>query len=234
MPPLSSPRKPWRKSLPATGAETLCLDSDWGEISTAPDTAPASTVEAEDLAYIIYTSGSTGKPKGVEIPHRALANFLVSMAQEPGLAREDKLLAVTTLSFDIAGLELYLPAIVGGQVVIATREEASDGKLLAAAIAEHDISVMQATPASWRLLLEADWPGSQSLRVFCGGEALSRYLAEQLLPPLPPAVEPLRSDRDHYLVNRVRDSIRQRPGIHRPRHPQYQPASIGRRLATGT
>ena len=169
-------------SLPAGDAERLCLDRDWPQIAEQPETAPGSAATADDLAYIIYTSGSTGRPKGVEIQHRALANFLASLREEPGLNADDRLLAVTTLSFDIAGLELYLPLTVGGCVVLANRTLAGDGRLLAEAIEKEAVTVMQATPATWRLLLEAGWAGKASLRIFCGGETLPRDLAEQLIP----------------------------------------------------
>ncbi|MFL6202032.1 MAG: condensation domain-containing protein, partial [Thermoanaerobaculia bacterium] len=132
-----------------------------------------------NLAYILFTSGSTGRPKGVQIPQRALVNFLLSMAREPGLTADDVLLAVTTLSFDIAGLELLLPLIVGARVEIATREEASDAELLKKRLA--GATVVQATPATWRMLLDAGWEGSD-LKALCGGEALPSDLAAKLLP----------------------------------------------------
>jgi amino acid adenylation domain-containing protein len=169
-------------ALPEHEAQVLCLDQDWSAIAQEDDGRIFGTTHADDLAYVIYTSGSTGKPKGVEVTHGALINVLRSMAREPGLDESDRLLAVTTLSFDIAGLELYLPLAVGGQVVIASRALAVDGAQLARTIEEQGITVMQATPATWRLLLQANWAGSPRLRVLCGGETLSRDLAEQLLP----------------------------------------------------
>jgi len=146
--------------------------------STPP---PTSSVGSEDLAYVIYTSGSTGQPKGVQIPHRAIVNFLTAMQREPGLTADDRLLAVTTLSFDIAVLELFLPLISGAQVIIASRETAMDGLALQATLAQSAVTVMQATPATWRLLLEAGWPGQPDLKILCGGEALPPDLAAQLL-----------------------------------------------------
>jgi amino acid adenylation domain-containing protein len=134
-----------------------------------------------DVAYVIYTSGSTGWPKGVEVPHRAVVNFLTSMAETPGFTAGDVLLAVTTLSFDIAGLELWLPLTVGGRVEVASREEASDGRALAARLAASGVTVLQATPATWRLLLEAGWVNAAGVRLLCGGEALPRELADKLL-----------------------------------------------------
>ncbi|MCW5617760.1 MAG: amino acid adenylation domain-containing protein [Nitrosomonas sp.] len=169
-------------SLHNYSGETLCLDSDWQAINQELETSVPQIAEAKDLAYVIYTSGSTGRPKGVEVPHRAVLNFLYSMRQTPGINENDRLLAVTTLSFDIAGLELYLPLTVGAQVVIASRTSAVDGNLLGRMIEDLGITVMQATPATWRLLLDSKWTGSSKLRVFCGGESLSSELAEQLLP----------------------------------------------------
>ena len=130
----------------------------------------------------MYTSGSTGKPKGVEVPHSALMNFLWSMRGEPGISASDKLLAVTTLSFDIAGLELFLPLITGAQVVIAGRETTRDGKALATLIDDAGITMMQATPTTWKLLLEAGWTGKHNLKMLCGGEELKRELANKLVP----------------------------------------------------
>lgn len=139
------------------------------------------TFGTDTAAYIIYTSGSTGKPKGVVLTHGNVVNFLNSMAREPGLTAADTLLAVTTISFDIAGLELYLPLYVGGCVAIVDRETASDGDKLMAALSQHQATVMQATPATWRLLIAAGWKGSSQFRAFCGGEPLPVDLAGPLL-----------------------------------------------------
>lgn len=136
-------------------------------------------LRSDDTAYLIYTSGSTGRPKGVRVTHRAVVNFLTSMAREPGLAENDRLVAVTTLSFDISVLELLLPLTVGAEVILATREQAIDGRELATLLA--GATCMQATPATWRLLLEAGWRGGPAFKALCGGEALPRDLAEALL-----------------------------------------------------
>lgn len=168
--------------LPRRLAREMCLDTQWGEVAAWPTEAPRSDVDPENLAYVLYTSGSTGKPKGVQIQHRSLVNFLDSMQQEPGFQATDVLVAVTTLSFDIAGLELLLPLTVGGQIVLATREQAIDGLVLARLLQQTNATVMQATPATWRLLLESGWTGSQNLKALCGGEALSCELAQRLLP----------------------------------------------------
>ena len=169
-------------TLPANEATMLCLDSEWRDIAGESDERIMGAASASDLAYVIYTSGSTGRPKGVEIPHRAVVNFLCSFRDEPGLSEKDILVAVTTLSFDIAGLELYLPLTVGARIILASRTVASDGTELSRLLAASGATVMQATPATWRLLLEADWQGDPEFRILCGGETLPRDLAERLLP----------------------------------------------------
>src|SRR5262249_38175995 len=141
---------------------------------------PGGTPSSLDAAYIIYTSGSTGKPKGVCVPHRAVVNFLTSIAREPGMSERDVVLAVTTLSFDIAVLELLLPLVVGAEIVLAARAEATDGAALARLMEQHRATVMQATPATWRLLIETGWRGAPDLKALCGGEALPRDLAAEL------------------------------------------------------
>lgn len=141
----------------------------------------AGGVTADNLAYVIYTSGSTGKPKGVQISHRALVNFLAAMQQQPGLNQRDVLLSVTTLSFDIAGLELYLPLLVGARLVLVGQEVTRDGQQLAAWLSWSQATVMQATPALWQMLVETDWAGCPHLKMLAGGEALPRELAERLL-----------------------------------------------------
>ncbi|HVS00902.1 MAG TPA: amino acid adenylation domain-containing protein, partial [Thermoanaerobaculia bacterium] len=156
---------------------------------TAEELARVETVEVggrldaagpEDLAYLLFTSGSTGRPKGVEVVHGALANFLAAMARRPGLSAADTLLAVTTLSFDIAGLELFLPLVVGARVIVADRESAADGARLGDLLERSGATVLQATPATWQLLLDAGWGGSPRLSALCGGEALPAGLARRL------------------------------------------------------
>ncbi|WP_334190496.1 amino acid adenylation domain-containing protein, partial [Noviherbaspirillum sp.] len=175
-----------QRAAPAYRVQTVYLDSETGFLDAMPDTNPAAVSLPSHLAYVIYTSGSTGKPKGVAIEHGALSNFLASMAKEPGLETEDVLLAVTSLSFDIAGLELYLPLTRGAKVVCAGRDATSDPAQLSKLICDHDVSVMQATPSTWRILLQEDWSAfPRTLKVLCGGESLSAALAESLLERVP-------------------------------------------------
>jgi len=169
-------------TLPEQEAEVVLLDAHWPAIANElSDNLPGKS-RPENLAYVIYTSGSTGKPKGVQLEHRSVVNFLCTMQDEPGLSEDDLVAAVTTLCFDIAGLEIYLPLVTGAQVVVISREDASDGQKLQTRIQLAGISVMQATPATWRLLLEAGWAGNKDLKILCGGEAFPRELADKLLP----------------------------------------------------
>jgi amino acid adenylation domain-containing protein len=169
------------ENLAREGTPTIHLRKQIGNIAAASATAPAVRVKADDLAYVIYTSGSTGLPKGVEVSHGAVVNFLTSMAREPGITADDTLLAVTTISFDIAALELYLPLTRGARVVIAESEETIDGFVLLLHLEQCGATLMQATPTTWRLLLEAGFKASAGFKMLCGGEALPRELADRLL-----------------------------------------------------
>jgi len=166
--------------IPEVAAEVVCLDRDRREISRT-NRQPLPPVDPESLAYVMYTSGSTGKPKGVMIQHRSVVNFLESICREPGISSRDVMLAITTLSFDIAGLELYAPLISGARVEIATRDVAVDPSLLSRKLREVQATVMQATPATWRMLIDSGWKGQRSLRILCGGEGLPGDLAAELL-----------------------------------------------------
>ncbi|MBN8727811.1 MAG: amino acid adenylation domain-containing protein [Xanthomonadales bacterium] len=157
---------------------TLLLDAPGALDAAASMPAPAGD---EAVAYVIYTSGSTGKPKGVQVPQRAVVNFLASMLAVPGLREDDRLLAVTTLSFDIAVLELFGPLLAGGTVVLASHDDGLDGAALRRLVEAEAITLMQATPATWRLMLEAGWEGAPGFRALCGGEALPPDLAEAQL-----------------------------------------------------
>ena len=178
-------------ALPPHASAVVCLDAPIAQTAMSPADSsnrgdgPREVLgkpSPDSLAYVLYTSGSTGRPKGVQIPQRAVVNLLTSMRREPGLVPEDTFLAATTLAFDIAALELFLPLTTGACVVIATHEVAADGRRLARLLEDSSATVMQATPATWRMLLGAGWGGNPKLKVLCGGEALPRDLAERLLP----------------------------------------------------
>jgi amino acid adenylation domain-containing protein len=187
--------------LPAHQLQVVCLDSDW---QTFEDYSPENLdrgICPADLAYVLYTSGSTGQPKGVAIEHRNLVNFLNSMSHAPGIEAEATLTAVTTISFDIAALELYLPLIVGAKVIVLPREIAIDPDRLLDEVSQRlkpplimqsppartkipckfPKTLMQATPATWQMLLTAGWDDRYPLKVLCGGEALPDRLAQQML-----------------------------------------------------
>ncbi|MEM7031863.1 MAG: amino acid adenylation domain-containing protein, partial [Chloroflexota bacterium] len=168
------------KQLPETQAKQICLDTDWALISQESEATPASDTTSSDLAYMIYTSGSTGKPKGVQIPHQAAVNFIVSMSREPGLHNEDVLVAVTTISFDIALLEIFVPLNVGAKIVIANAHQVTDGEALQQVLQTQNATCMQATPTTWRLLIGAGWQGGRHFKALCGGEAMPRDLAGDL------------------------------------------------------
>ena len=166
-------------ALPGHAADLVQVDTDRAAIARQPETAPVNRTHPDNLAYVIYTSGSTGKPKGVMIAHAQVTNLLTSVTLELGLAASDRMAAVTPLSFDIAGLEVYAPLLLGAQLEIVPREVALDGARLGRHLQATGATTMQATPATWRLLLEAGWR-PRSLKILCGGEALQRDLADDL------------------------------------------------------
>jgi amino acid adenylation domain-containing protein len=163
------------------GQAMLALDELEDRLADAPSTVPDRETTAEDLAYVIYTSGSTGRPKGVEVEHRNLAAFLVAMQDEPGIGEGQTVLSVTTPSFDIFGLEVWLPLVSKARMVVASRETALDGRALAELMESEHVDILQATPATWNVLIETGWRGREGLKALCGGEALPIALAESLL-----------------------------------------------------
>nr|UXE46115.1 linear gramicidin synthase subunit B [uncultured bacterium] len=168
-------------NLPDCDARVVALDDEWASAHADDESNLDGGVSAVNLAYVIYTSGSTGKPKGVQVGHGALDNLLQSMRGLLSTSGQDTLLAVTTLSFDIAALEIFLPLIVGGRVELIDREVAADASRLAARLDDPRATFLQATPATWRSLLEAGWRGKPALTMLCGGEALTRRLADRLI-----------------------------------------------------
>ncbi len=187
------PQERLQMVLDDAGAAILLVTHDLGlktsakVLNIATSLPPAATtwqpvpVTADSLAYVIYTSGSTGKPKGVAIEHGALVNLLRSMQREPGLNADDVLVAITTLAFDIAGLELLLPLLTGAKLVVATDAEVLDGRLLLGLLERTKATTLQATPGAWRILIDAGWSKALPLKALCGGEGLPRELAEKLL-----------------------------------------------------
>ncbi len=167
--------------LPET-VRTVFLDTRWDEIARESGEELPAVASPEHRAYVIYTSGSTGRPKGVEIPHRALLNFLHAMRRLYPVGPGSVMPAITTIAFDLSVPELYLPMTGGGTTPLLTRETAADGLQLARALDATGATVLQATPATYRQLLETGWPGKRDLLMLCGAEALSRDLADRLLP----------------------------------------------------
>lgn len=161
---------------------TLAMDQSEQTVQELSDADFACEVQSSDICYVIYTSGSTGKPKGVQVPHGCVVNFLYSMRNEPGFGGADEsILAVTTLSFDISVLELFLPTIFGGKTVVVDSMTAVDGTKLAKKLHEHQISIMQATPATWRLMIQSGWTGKADMKILCGGEPMPNDLVGPLL-----------------------------------------------------
>lgn len=160
--------------------KVFLLEGDWLEHTTKKAANPKVTIRADHRAYLIYTSGSTGKPKGVQVSHQSVVNLLLHFQRELQVTPKDNLLGVTTVSFDIAGLELFLPLVSGCRLTLASKEDAIDPNRLLAYIQNQQITILQATPVSWRMLLAAGWNGKSNLKILCGGEALNADLAQQL------------------------------------------------------
>ena len=165
-----------------TDAKELLLEDVLKRMVSFPKTDPVTQFSADSLAYILYTSGSTGKPKGVMVTHRNLVNLLCSMQRMPGIKPQDKLLAVTTISFDIAGLELYLPLVTGAELVLMNEAGTKDGKALMEKVMEERISIIQSTPSTYKMMLDAGWDKRLDIAILCCGEAMPADLASKLIP----------------------------------------------------
>jgi amino acid adenylation domain-containing protein len=163
------------------GTRHLPLDVLEAATSGFDDSPLDEPIGSDQLAYILFTSGSTGRPKGVEVLRSGFANFLRSMAREPGMREDDRFLAVTTTTFDISGLELFGPLWVGGTAVVVDRQTSMDPRLLCTVLEREGVTILQATPATWGMLVGEGWKGTPGMRMLCGGEALSRDLADRLL-----------------------------------------------------
>ncbi|HET7463026.1 MAG TPA: amino acid adenylation domain-containing protein, partial [Longimicrobium sp.] len=170
-----------RERVEGAGVPVLEVDAAAPAWADQPATDPErGALTPAHAAYVIYTSGSTGRPKGVVVPHRGVVNLLASIQDTVGMEPGDRLLAVTTYAFDISVLELFLPLLHGARTIVLPRERAADPAALAEALRAHAPTVMQATPATWRMLLDAGWEGAPGLRALCGGEALPAALATAL------------------------------------------------------
>lgn len=178
--PLLLTQKSLATKLPSSDAVTICIDELSDELARQSDLNPPSVSNSENVAYVIYTSGSTGKPKGVLVPHRSVVNLLTSVSQTPGMTSRDVVLAITTVSFDIAVSEVILPLTVGAKIVLVPREVAADGAQLLRIIRDRKVTFVDATPATWRLLLAAGWVGTPGLTAICTGEAMPSDLAVSL------------------------------------------------------
>ncbi|TSD66543.1 amino acid adenylation domain-containing protein [Inquilinus sp. KBS0705] len=166
----------------ASGTIELLIEDVLEESKALPADEPGINVTGQDLAYVLYTSGSTGKPKGVQIAHHSLVNLMYSLQKTPGISSADKMLATATISFDIAGVDIYLPLSWGAEIVLADSLTAKDGRALLDIIREQNITILQATPYTWRMMLEVGWEENLPIKVFCGGEAMAKDLAARLLP----------------------------------------------------
>jgi amino acid adenylation domain-containing protein len=170
-----------RDRLPVAVPSVVEID-DTAALDASASAPPAGGAGPDDPAYVIFTSGSTGKPKGVEIRQRSAVNLIRSIAREPGMAADDTICAISTLSFDIALTELVVPLTVGARILLVDRDTVRDGLRLRRFIETARPTLMQATPATWRMLLDVGWPGDPAMRIISTGEALPRELAERLLP----------------------------------------------------
>ncbi|WP_225035705.1 non-ribosomal peptide synthetase [Winogradskyella sp. SM1960] len=159
----------------------LILEVLFLDLSKYPLSPLNISIDLDDMVYLLYTSGSTGKPKGVQVTHKNLVNFLYGMLKEPGIKETDRFLSITTISFDIAGLELFLPLLKGATLIVASDEVAKDPRLMLDVLKEERITMLQATPTTWQMLIDAGWQNRLPLKALCGGEALPLSLATKLL-----------------------------------------------------
>ncbi|MFK8104082.1 MAG: amino acid adenylation domain-containing protein, partial [Saprospiraceae bacterium] len=158
----------------------LVIEEIWETLEHAPKDEPTVQRTPQDLSYLIYTSGSTGQPKGVMIEQQGLVSFLWAIQEILQMKPEESFLAISTYSFDIAYLEMYLPLLLGAKVILAPAEIKMDGQQLQALIAKTKPNYLQATPANWQLLLDSGWKNEEGLDILCGGEAIKEKLKQKL------------------------------------------------------
>ena len=179
-PALMITEKKLLESLPQTETKNIFIE-EYESYQHYSGENTSFSVTPNTIAYLIYTSGSTGKPKGVQLEHFSVVNFLASMAKQPGITPDDVILAVTTISFDIAGLEMYLPILYGASIFVASQETSMNPDLLIQKIEESKATILQATPVTFRMLNSAEWDGAKGLKILCGGEAMPKDLAYDLI-----------------------------------------------------
>ena len=159
----------------------IMIEAVWPTLTDFPVTDPAVPSSGEDMVYVLYTSGTTGRPKGVQTRHKGIVNVLLSVQKKPGLLPVDKTVALATVTFDLATVEIYTPLVTGAELVLVDNATSRNGEQLARLLAEHQITFIQATPATLRMLWEAGWRGNQSLTVISCAEALPMDLARKLM-----------------------------------------------------
>ena len=162
--------------------QELILETIWPTLSGYDLGDLTVPVSGHDLIYVLYTSGTTGRPKGVQIRHQNVMNLLLSMQQQPGLTPADKTVVLATIAFDVAMAEIYLPLTTGAELVIVDADTIRNGPALAGLLRAEAITFVQATPATWRMLLDAGWRGNARIRLISTAEALPKDLARKLLP----------------------------------------------------
>lgn len=165
--------------------ETFHVDRGAHLLDDQPASNPLAAVGPDSRAYVIYTSGSTGRPKGCELIHHGVVNFMKSMELRPGIGASDVIVAATTVSFDIAVLELLLPLTIGARIALASRATARTPQNMAKLLREKSVTIAQGAPTSWRLLVDSGWKGQDNLKILCGGEAFPRDLANELVRRVP-------------------------------------------------
>ncbi|QDH79509.1 amino acid adenylation domain-containing protein [Echinicola soli] len=170
------------KNIPPAAVQLVFMEDFHRIFETLPNTYQEANIQMNDPVYILYTSGSTGLPKGVQVNHQNLTNLLYSLKDRPGISYSERVLAVTTISFDVAGMELFGPLVAGATVVIADTPTLKDGRLLLKALREKNITRVFSTPATYQMLVQVGWDYPLPLKIISGGEPFQRSLVEKLLP----------------------------------------------------